>query len=240
MSETDKYEALAAGCRNCGTTTSAAAYLREHFVTREEHFALSANCSALTAERDRLRAALEGIKQIVHRRQLPITHQVYDAVQAARDAAARLMPCNTLAECERVADVRVGRYDCDRRVQAFARFEQDVIARLATRPAPVGEPVAWMYERPWEDYTPSREVRIEPWATDVGRYAGWIETPLYTRPALDVDGLVEKVARAMLDSIENGGNMTDFLDHLADYPERALSKLATTALAAIKDATDAQ
>jgi len=115
--------------------------------------------------------------------------------------------------------------------------EAFALHRLATRPAPVGEPVAWMYREPrgpgaWKLHFKVSMLGDLP--------DGWTETPLYTRPALDVDGLVEKVARAMLDSIENGGNITDFLDHLADYPERALSKLATAALAAIKDATDAQ
>lgn len=44
------------------------------------------------------------------------------------------------------------------------------------------EPVAWMYERPWADYMPPSEVRIERWATDYGRYKGWTETPLYAAP----------------------------------------------------------
>lgn len=41
--------------------------------------------------------------------------------QADRDAAAVLMPVNTIAEWERVADTKSGRNDGDYRVQAFAR-----------------------------------------------------------------------------------------------------------------------
>jgi len=61
--------------------------------------------------------------------------------------------------------------------EAFARH------RLATRPAPVGEPVAWMYAHPkFGCYTDIKRRFTHP---------GWTETPLYTRPALDVDGLVD-------------------------------------------------
>lgn len=45
--------------------------------------------------------------------------------------------------------------------------------------------------------------------------------------------VVERVARAMLDGIENGGCLSDFLDSLNDFPERALSKLAEFALTAL-------
>jgi len=107
MSETDKYVGAAHelwALANAGlyegiedAADRIAAYLREHFVTREEYDGACRDIDslrdgingfaeeivALTAGRDRLRAALEGIKQIVQRRQLPITHQVYDAVQAA-------------------------------------------------------------------------------------------------------------------------------------------------------------
>ena len=41
------------------------------------------------------------------------------------------------------------------------------------------EAVAWMYERPWPDAMPAREVRDQQWSTLAGRYAGWTETPLY-------------------------------------------------------------
>ena len=93
MSETDKYlDAVydVIGAALSVNVQAAAAYLREHFVTRERYEESQdaierylGQLATLTAERDRLRAALEGIKQIVHRRQLPITHQVYDAAQAA-------------------------------------------------------------------------------------------------------------------------------------------------------------
>ena len=87
MSEMDKYEAAVAhisseycGTPECKICQGHAAYLREHFVTREEYEALSktvrlhvaearlwstkarewkAELATLTAERDRLRAALK-------------------------------------------------------------------------------------------------------------------------------------------------------------------------------------
>lgn len=49
-----------------------------------------------------------------------------EVTQAARDAAAQLMPVNTLAECEYVAAVKAGKHDRDYRVQAFHEFEQSI------------------------------------------------------------------------------------------------------------------
>ena len=46
-----------------------------------------------------------------------------EVTQTARDASARLMPVNTMAECERVADTRAGRNDGHHLVQAMAEAE---------------------------------------------------------------------------------------------------------------------
>jgi len=69
MSETDKHEKAIDTLGNLwidDDDQAAAAYLREHFVTREEYEAGTsariAQVEALTAERDRLRAALEVIR----------------------------------------------------------------------------------------------------------------------------------------------------------------------------------
>jgi len=111
--------------------------------------------------------------------------------QAARDAASAAYydcydaPPNPLW----MAAMENGDHDHDELVQAFARFEQDIIDRLATRPVPVGEPDAWMYTRA------VFETVITDYRQEHRTREGWTETPLYTRPALDVDGLVEVVAR---------------------------------------------
>jgi len=133
--------------------------------------------------------------------------------QEDRDAAANYIePLNghILA-----ANIRLGLVDGHMAVQAFARH------RLATRPAPAGEPVAWMYAHPkFGCYTDIKRRFTHP---------GWTETPLYTCPALDVDGLVEKVARAIHDTIENDD----------DSGGGGYLRAARACLAAIKDATDA-
>jgi len=95
--------------------------------------------------------------------------------QAARDAVANYVRSDRgwSEESPTVKAIREGKASIDL-VQAFARFEQDVISRLATRPAPVGEQTCL-------------------WARN-GHAA-------CTRPALDVDGLVEKVARAIMEAM---------------------------------------
>ena len=151
--------------------------------------------------------------------------------QAAREAAAAYY-YSAGGSPDIARDIRSGAKDGWFRVQAFARFEQDIIARLATRPAPVGEPVAYLYTR--DDG--SRDLVLD----CNGEYArrllelGATETPLYTRPALDVDGLVEKVAR----------DVAELPDRTSpdDWPDAMLvtaDELREIILAAIKDATDA-
>jgi hypothetical protein len=62
-------------------------------------------------------------------------------VQMDRDFAASLMPCNTIAECERVADVKAGRHD------SHPLIRQAIAYRLASLPAAIEqEPVAWRTE----------------------------------------------------------------------------------------------
>lgn len=46
--------------------------------------------------------------------------------QEAREAAAALMPMNTMAECEYVVALKAGKHDGDYRLQAFAKFEQSI------------------------------------------------------------------------------------------------------------------
>ena len=48
----------------------------------------------------------------------------------------------------------------------------------------------------------------------------------------------EQMARAMLDAVENGNNMSDWLDNVADYPEMAFLKLADAALDLIANPSD--
>lgn len=50
-----------------------------------------------------------------------MTDQTITPTQRDREAAARGMPCNTIAECQRVADVMSGRFDSHQLVQDFAR-----------------------------------------------------------------------------------------------------------------------
>jgi len=117
--------------------------------------------------------------------------------------------------------------DPDRHCPDADAMKARIIARLATRPAPVGEPVAWMYAHPkFGCYTDIKRRFTHP---------GWTETPLYTRPALDVDGLVEKVARAICCARSR-------CEGCKGHGEGSCFDLAlwdVEALAAIKDATDA-
>ena len=48
----------------------------------------------------------------------------------AREAAARMMPCNTIAECERIVKTKRGRNDKSPLVQAFAKFEAEITHRV--------------------------------------------------------------------------------------------------------------
>ena len=66
------------------------------------------------------------------------------------------------------------------------------------------EAVAWMYERPWPDAMPAREVRDQQWSTLAGRYAGWTETPLYAaNPATARVAKLEETLRACLDFLDS-------------------------------------
>jgi len=81
-----------------------------------------------------------------------------------------------------------GVYDHVRIIQAFARFERDI---LATRTD--ATPVAWMYEHP------DRECGgTEIWPERHEYGDGWTETPIYTHPpATDVAALVEAAKDAL-------------------------------------------
>lgn len=134
-----------------------------------------------------------------------------------------------------VADlIRDGEYDEHDAVQAFARH------RLASSPA--AEPVAWMYERTWEDYTPSREVRVQQWSTTEGRYAGWTETPLYAALATPPDGDAEvrkglEIAQGIVES-----DLIDAKEHAdADWIGQSQAALdAITTLLATPPSVPAQ
>ena len=116
MSETDKYEALAAGCRNCGTTTSAAAYLREHFVTREEA--------------DKYRIMLLDLLAVIHRDGGYKTQDIGIALaheQALRLSAERIVEAKELAtltaERDRLrAALEIIRHDASSDTRSSATF----------------------------------------------------------------------------------------------------------------------
>jgi len=128
--------------------------------------------------------------------------------------------------------------DPDRHCPDADAMKARIIARLATRPAPVGEPVAWMYAHPKLGcYTDIKRRFTHP---------GWTETPLYTRPALDVDGLVEALRECAEDlEVEVRSR---FIDRDTGLPHPANQRRydrdmvpvrkARACLAAIKDATD--
>lgn len=93
--------------------------------------------------------------------------------QEAREAAAALMPMNTMAECEYVVAVKAGKHDGDYRVQAFAKFEQSIRHQAERETLARMEPVAWMPIRT----APRNETMIvlggegqQPW---VGFFSGW-------------------------------------------------------------------
>lgn len=61
-----------------------------------------------------------------------------DVTQADRDLASGFMPCNTMAECERVMDVKLGKSDTDYRVQTFANHRAQAEADT------IDQVVAWL------------------------------------------------------------------------------------------------
>jgi len=97
MSETDKYAAAVDAMGDLYLNQEddvAAAYLREHFVTREEYEAVKAvlftdlnddTIATLTAERDRLRAALVRLRDCDWVISLP------DRMDAVRDIARQAL-----------------------------------------------------------------------------------------------------------------------------------------------------
>ena len=127
-------------------------------------------------------------------------------------------------------------YECRHCSEYDGDFEADLaeaaaLHRLATRPAPVGEPVGTTGEFPGSNGGFSMAV-FEARNVPVG-------TPLYTRPALDVDGLVEKVARAIYEADDVWHVAFPWPNPDALGAAENYRRIATAALAAIKDATDA-
>ncbi|MET3710359.1 hypothetical protein ABIC65_001039 [Sphingomonas trueperi] len=65
-----------------------------------------------------------------------------EVTQADRDAAARRMPLNTIAEFERVAEVKRGEQDNDPLVQEFARHRTEAVKPLVEALENVVAPLA--------------------------------------------------------------------------------------------------
>lgn len=104
-----------------------------------------------------------------------MTNNTITVSQRAREYAA-----NYLEEMGRGAlycrEVRNSEHDSGPTVQAFARFESDIL-----QPSEGNEPVAWMYEHPMHAELGCRPIIQTERAIGCVSSDGWIETALYSR-----------------------------------------------------------